>query len=66
MGSPAGRPGVPCWPTCLVGMHKGDALSQQDGPQQGEAAKQGGQGDGLGEGQARRIVHLRGGAAMRS
>lgn len=48
------------WPhTHLMCMHKGDALPDQDAAEQRKGAKQGGEGNSLGEGQARRVVHLR-------
>jgi hypothetical protein len=49
----------------LVAVHQVDPLPQHDGAQQAEAAKQGGQRDGLGEGQARCVVDLRAAAYTR-
>lgn len=50
--------GAPLASARLVGVYQRDALAQHDGPQQSEASKQGGQRDGLGEGQAWCVVHL--------
>ena len=46
-------------PRHLVRVDQGDPLPQQHAAQQREGAKQGGEGDGLREGQARRVIHLR-------
>ena len=47
-----------------MAVHEVDALPQQDAAQQAEGAKQGGEGDGLGEGHPWRIVHLVGRAGQ--